>query len=387
VRDFIPTRAAGLEALTRFLPRAGRDYADQRNFDYGPDERSNISCLSPYLRYRLIAEAEVVDAVLSRHSFAAAEKFVQEVFWRTYWKGWLEQRPLVWDRYCDDLNRLLISTPVEYQRAIEGRTGIDCFDAWARELKEFGYLHNHARMWFASIWIFTLRLPWQLGAKFFYDHLLDADPASNTLSWRWIAGLQTVGKAYLARADNISHYSNGRFQPVGLASIATPFTEVPIDPPQDFARAGTIPQEPFGLLITPEDLNPESLIDISSRMTALATAASALTQAAPVNGFITEALTDAAMRASEHFATPCQPLLGLDPDSVIQWAEENSLKTIVTAYPPIGPTRTQIDRLRPALGDKGVTLTLVQRQWDSQAWPHARKGFFPFREKIPKLIR
>ena len=61
-------------------------------------------------------------------------------------------------------------------------TGIEGFDDWARELVDTGYMHNHARMWFASIWIFTLRLPWALGADFFLRHLLDADAASNTLS-------------------------------------------------------------------------------------------------------------------------------------------------------------------------------------------------------------
>ncbi len=73
-----------------------------------------------------------------------------------------------------------------YERAVEGRTGIDGFDDWARQLVETGWLHNHTRMWFASIWIFTLRLPWALGAAFFLRHLLDGDPASNTLSWRWV---------------------------------------------------------------------------------------------------------------------------------------------------------------------------------------------------------
>ena len=67
-----------------------------------------------------------------------------------------------------------------------------------KELKETNYLHNHARMWFASIWIFTLDLPWQLGAEFFMKHLYDGDAASNTLGWRWVAGIQTQGKNYLA---------------------------------------------------------------------------------------------------------------------------------------------------------------------------------------------
>lgn len=86
-----------------------------------------------------------------------AEKFLQEVAWRTYWKGWLELRPSVWTDYLADLKRLVrVST---YQQAIEGRTGIDCFDSWTNELIEYGFLHNHARMWFASIWIFKLKLP------------------------------------------------------------------------------------------------------------------------------------------------------------------------------------------------------------------------------------
>jgi deoxyribodipyrimidine photo-lyase len=80
------------------------------------------------------------------------------------------------------------------------------FDDWAQELVATGYLHNHARMWFASIWIFTLRLPWELGADFFLRHLIDGDPASNTLSWRWVGGLHTPGKTYLATADNIAEH-------------------------------------------------------------------------------------------------------------------------------------------------------------------------------------
>ena len=83
------------------------------------------------------------------------------------------------------------------------------------ELRTEGWLHNHTRMWFASIWIFTLRLPWPLGAALFEHHLKDADAASNTLSWRWVAGIQTPGKHYLARAENIARYTNGRFDPRG----------------------------------------------------------------------------------------------------------------------------------------------------------------------------
>jgi len=216
--DFTPTRTRGLARLAEFLPAAGRRYADTRNADDGPAEggRSNVSQLSPWLHAGLIGEREVLEAVLRRHSPRAAEKFVAEVFWRIYFKGYLEQRPAIWADYCSGRDGALAAADANaglrraYSEAVEGRTGIEAFDAWARELVATGYLHNHARMWFASIWIFTLRLDWRLGADFFLRHLMDADAASNTLSWRWVAGLHTKGKHYLARADNIARYTAGR---------------------------------------------------------------------------------------------------------------------------------------------------------------------------------
>ncbi|WP_404818261.1 FAD-binding domain-containing protein, partial [Roseobacter sinensis] len=215
--SFPPTRTAALERLSAFLPRAGRHYAARRNYDLGPGRHHGVSGLSPYLRCRLITEEEVLQAVLARHAPQAAEKFIQEVFWRTYWKGWLELRPGVWDEYRRDLRRQWDDVQTQaglrdrWEAACTGDTGIACFDGWADELVNTGYLHNHARMWFASIWIFTLELPWELGADFFLRHLLDGDPASNTLGWRWVAGIQTVGKTYLARPDNIAKYTEGRF--------------------------------------------------------------------------------------------------------------------------------------------------------------------------------
>ena len=179
-----PNRETGLAQLHGFIARAGARYAKSRNYDFGPDRRANVSMLSPYLRHRLLLEEEVLRATLRHHSLAAANKFLQEVFWRTYYKGWLEQRPSVWVEYRRSLAQTLrqlendTSTRRRYETAVAGNTGIDCFDAWVNELLTYGYLHNHARMWLASIWVFTLELPWQLGADFFYRHLLDGDPAS-----------------------------------------------------------------------------------------------------------------------------------------------------------------------------------------------------------------
>ena len=222
---FDPSRAAGLRRVDQFVARAGQAYADGRNTDGGRDGPAAVSRLSPYLRYRVISEREIVASVLDRHSIASAEKFIQEVLWRTYWKGWLELRPSVWQRFVEERDQQRDSFPnaCAIVAAESGMTGIDGFDDWARELVETGYLHNHARMWFASVWIFTLRLPWALGADFFLRHLLDADAASNTLSWRWVAGLQTIGKTYLATAENIARYTNGRYAPAWTAAPSLPF--------------------------------------------------------------------------------------------------------------------------------------------------------------------
>ena len=106
---FIPSRAAGLDRLTDFLPRAGRDYTARRNLDL--PGHPHVSTLSPWLRHRLVTEAEVIDATLRAHP-RGADKFLAEVWWRTYWKGWLELRPGVWTAYRQGvqagLNRMAV---------------------------------------------------------------------------------------------------------------------------------------------------------------------------------------------------------------------------------------------------------------------------------------
>ena len=186
---FETSRSKALEKLENFLDTKISKYSTKRNFDYGPSDRSNVSGLSPYITHRLITEYETVQKVLSKFPYQKVEKYIQEIFWRVYWKGWLELRPEVWSDFTEDLKS--IKEDDNYQKAINGATQIECFNDWVKELKENNYLHNHTRMWFASIWIFTLNLPWQKGAEFFMKHLFDGDAASNTLSWRWVAGLQT----------------------------------------------------------------------------------------------------------------------------------------------------------------------------------------------------
>ena len=264
-RHIVLTRSSALDRLAAILPRAGHAYAANRNTDAGPQVEPTTTVLSPHLRRRLLLEQEVVEAALAAHGPQAAARLVDEVFWRSYFKGHLETHPSIWTRYIDavaaERDRMAADSGLRraYETAVRGRTGIDCLDAWACELVDTGWLHNHARMWFASIWIFTLHLPWVLGADFFLQHLLDGDPASNTLSWRWVAGLHTRGKAYAARAENIHRYTAGRFSPTELNESPVALEEV--DPPQaaPLPPADPVPSGKVALLLHLDDLHPESL--------------------------------------------------------------------------------------------------------------------------------
>ncbi len=386
-----PTRRAALDHLHRFVPRAGAPYASGRNTDPGPGRPAAVSRLSPALRYRLVTEQEVVANVLARHSFSAAGKFIQEVCWRTYWKGWLEQRPVVWQRFlCErDAARDGMADSGDLAAAAEGRTGIDCFDAWARELAETGYLHNHARMWFASIWIFTLRLPWTLGADFFLRHLIDADAASNTLSWRWVAGLQTAGKTYLARADNIARYTEGRFSPQGLAEEAAALTEPPVGPASALGQlTAPDPAAPGLLLVHHEDLNPESLFAADAPVAGvLAVGDPALLWGDAAQRFASEGIADAATRAAAHFSCGAELAQGYDPEAVIAAAQAAGARQVLTPYAPVGPVADALAALEPALAAEGIALRPVRRRWDAGLWPHARRGFFVFNAEIEGHLR
>jgi deoxyribodipyrimidine photo-lyase len=391
---FEPTRDAGLARLNIFVAKAGRHYQNSRNSDLGPDDRSNVSALSPYIRHRLVTEEEVLQAVLAKHTLAGAEKFIQEVFWRTYFKGHLETRPKIWTNYCAALQSLKLKGGLAkvYDAAVSARTGIDCYDAWVLELIERGYLHNHTRMWFASIWIFTLRLPWELGADFMYRHLLDGDPASNTLSWRWVAGLHTKGKTYLARADNIETYTQGRFRPLGLANEATALEEPELAPLRRLPTAApNFPTGKIGVLITEEDLHLESFDTQHTEIVAVAGATSVAQRShysvsAQVHRFTRAALADSLTRIAEKHKCAIVELPDLTVDAVALFAEQHQIQKLVTPYAPVGPVSDRLSILTAGLKTRGVELVQVRREFDSAAWPHGSKGFFAMKEKIPSLI-
>jgi deoxyribodipyrimidine photo-lyase len=383
-----PTRAAGLARLAAFVPRAGRLYAAERNHDRGAGRHDSVSGLSPYLRHRLVLEREVLAATIARWAPSTAQKFVSEVYWRTYFKGFLERRPTIWHAYRREVD-LLQEAPAALRRDIAaaeaGTTGIDAFDHWARELVETGYLHNHARMWFASIWIFTLRLPWQAGADVFLRHLLDGDPASNTLSWRWVAGLHTRGRSYRATADNIARYTDGRFAPAGLAATAEPLTEADEHPLRPAPAGDPLPDGPALLLLTEEDCAAETLVDTARIAGAVAASSAAGRSPAPVAAAVTRwtegALADAAARVGGSV-----PNIPLAAAPLADAARQAGVDTIVTPYVPVGPAADALAAARGALSAEGMRVATVLRPEDAAAWPHAGRGFFQLRERIGELL-
>ena len=383
-RDFPPSRDDALARLTEFVPRAGRDYASGRNHDL--PGHPHVSALSPYLRHRAISEAEVCAAVLERQPASAAEKLVQEVVWRTYFKGWMERRPGTWDAYLRGVatgrDRLATEGGLRrgWESACEGETGIAPFDDWARELVRTGYVHNHARMWFASVWIHTLGLPWELGADFFLRHLLDGDPASNTLGWRWVAGLHTRGKTYLARPGNIRRYTGERYAEADLSRLAgdAPALEEPSPPaPADMPEDAAIPKGRVGLILHEDDLHPAYLfargLEPAEAMVLLnPEGRSPLEVSRKVRDFTDALATDAGERL------PCDvAAITRDPAEVTAWAK--GFDAVVAPYAPVGPGRAALDRVE-------AEVARPIRDWDLAAWPFATAGYFKVKSRIPAIL-
>ena len=362
-------------ALQRFLDKGAACYEARRNFDYGPTNRNNVSELSKFISHRVLFEYDVARRALAQHPPKVVDKFIQEVFWRIYWKGWLEHRPKVWNDYVAFDHA---STPKQlFQQAVTGKTGIDCFDYWSAELQNTNYLHNHARMWFASIWIFTLGLPWQSGARFFMQHLFDGDAASNTLGWRWVAGIQTIGKHYVARASNIEQFTNGRFSPHNLNETPLPLVSsktyeiMPIDDGKKY-------QKKFNNLIVLEnDLYVKSKSEYEAYDAVFVLRPDSIVRSADLSGPV----TDFKMRLISAFCENHSNAQVIDAAGLGAIAASQQGFDVV--YPAIGDQLNFLYSLRDA---SGVALHLLKRRQDVFCWNYAKKGFFNFKKHIPDMM-
>ena len=373
---FEASRAKAIEKLNHFIENNLTDYSKLRNFDFGPENRSNVSCLSPYITHGIINEKEIIKKSLDKFSFTKNEKFIQEVLWRTYWKGWLELRPNVWNDYLIELKKIKenFKDNKEYLSAIEGKTNIECFNYWVNELKENNYLHNHSRMWFASIWIFTLELPWQLGAEFFMQHLYDGDAASNTLGWRWVAGIQTQGKHYLASEWNIKKFTNNRFQNIKLNENA---------PPKISEKTYSIIRQDFS---NPQDIERKNLVVFENNLSfeitdfkennfkkiyivAVKNENRAIKLSEKAVKFKSLLINDQQQRLKDN-SIECE---------VIDISEIKNIENCFGLYPTVGENLDYLNL-------NNIKLDFLYRDLDRFSWQYCNKGFFNFKNYIPKII-
>ena len=375
--DLKATRASAIGNLEDFVENNLGEYSRLRNFDFGPNKRSNTSCLSPYITHGVINEKEVIRKSLDKFSFSKNEKFIQEVLWRTYWKGWMELRSGVWDDYLIDLKRIKeeFRDNGDYLNAIEGKTKIECFNEWVNELKTYNYLHNHTRMWFASIWIFTLELPWQLGAEFFMQHLYDGDAASNTLGWRWVAGIQTQGKHYLASEWNIKKFTNNRFENIKLNENA---------PPKINDKNYTILHKTFE---NPENIEEKDLLVFENNLGFEIT--DFANQKLKKILLISNKNENRTIKLSENVSNFKGSLIEnqrkrLEEKSIdceiIDIKEIKNLGSCYCLYPTVGENLDYINQ------NSLNNVDFLYRKLDQNSWKFCNKGFFNFKKYIPKIV-
>ena len=373
---FEASRAKALDKLNHFVESNLSQYSKLRNFDFGPDNRSNISCLSPYITHGIISELEVIDKSLKKFSFAKNEKFIQEVLWRVYWKGWLELRPNVWSDFLMELNNLRneFKDKQNYLDAIEGKTDLECFNQWVNELKENNYLHNHTRMWFASVWIFTVELPWLLGAEFFMKHLYDGAAASNTLGWRWVAGIQTQGKHYLASEWNIKKFTNNRFKNIKLNENASPKIS---------EKSYTLIKKEFN---NPQNIDEKNLLVFENNL-------SFEISDFKENKFekiyiISNKNKNRTIKLSEK-VVKFKSLLIEDQEQrlkaksinceVIDISEIKKIQNCYALYPTVSENLDYLNL-------NNFKIDFLYRKLDQYSWQYCNKGFFNFKNYIPKII-
>ena len=376
--NFLNNRNDALKKLDDFIEKNLLEYTKLRNFDFGIQNRKNTSCLSPYVTHGVINEVEIINKVLKKHLFSKSEKFIQEVLWRIYWKGWLELRPGVWADYLMSVktHKEKYKTNKNYLNAIEGNTNIECFDDWVKELKETNYLHNHARMWFASIWIFTLDLPWELGAEFFLKHLYDGDSASNTLGWRWVAGIQTPGKHYLASEWNIKKFTNNRYEKFKLNESAKPkiSTRVYSVSKNNFSNAEI--NDVKTLLIFDNNLSFEFSDFKDKKFNKILIVNSIENREILLSDNVMKfkkSLLQDQLKRLENLSIDCEIV---KIEDIKKYSDD-----ACALYPSVGESLDFIN------SNELKNIQFLYRKIDQFSWQYCNKGFFNFKNYIPKIIQ
>ena len=353
------------------------NYSHLRNYDFGIIKRDNVSNLSKYISHRVLFEFDLIDKTLRKYPFAKVEKFIQEIFWRVYWKNNLEFKTNVWNDFLKyDINSY---TNANYIEAINANTDIECFNEWVKELKEYNYLHNHTRMWFASIWIFSLKLPWQLGARFFLEHLLDGDAAVNTLSWRWVAGLHTKGKHYIAKSWNIEKFTNLKFKNINLNETPEPIIEEAEYTLNNVNYNSLNRQLSDTLIIFENDLFFSNQKILFSKYTHIFVI---ILDNSIRNIKLNEKVIDFKKELGISFTNNVKNSTIISNKDIFQ--KFKGIKNLDIVYPFIGEN---LDFINNFAKDHDIALNFLHRKEDVYCLEFSKKGFFNFKKNIPQIIQ
>lgn len=175
-------------------------YGKTRNYVNGA-----VTYLSPYISRGVISAKQVLNYTLAKgYKIKEIESFVKELCWRDYFQRVAQAKDINQDLKQEQYDVLNHEIPSAVLTASTGIEGIDCA---IKQLYQTGYMHNHCRMYTASLVCNVAKSYWRHPAQWMYYHLLDGDWASNTLSWQWVAGANS-NKKYYANQENINKYTN-----------------------------------------------------------------------------------------------------------------------------------------------------------------------------------
>ena len=226
--------------LNLFSHSAIHHYAEDRD----RMDLDGTSSLSPYLRFGMISMRQAVAAALQAQSEArrlgldprGAEVWLNELIWREFYINILHAFPNVsHESFNPGLREIpWQNDPAAFDAWKAGKTGVPVVDAAMRQLRETGWMHNRARMITASFLVKDLLIDWRWGERWFWQRLLDADPAANNGGWQWTAGTGTDAAPYFRVFNPV--LQGQKFDPAGdyvrrwvpeLAKVPTKYIHTP----------------------------------------------------------------------------------------------------------------------------------------------------------------
>ena len=230
-------------------------------------------------------------------------------------------------------------------------------------------------MWFASIWIFTFNLPWELGAAFFMKYLYDGDIASNTLSWRWVAGIQTIGKNYIAKEWNIKKFTNNKYNNIKIRESAAPIINIKNYPITMNEFINPEIKKNHKLLVFENNLSFEKCDFVKENFKKILIVKNDCRKknlSKNVLELKNKFINDQASRLKNES-------INYEIISIKELKKIN--ENIYCLYPNIGENLDIINYYNLK------NINFLYRKIDQFSWQYCKKGFFKFRNYIPEIIQ